>query len=287
MHTHLNPRGAALAAGAGVLAAVMLATGCDGTAATASAGARASFSTVRFTVGGPGGDVQLSGMSRSAVRPAGSHTVTAGRAHRFTRPEGRLLVVLRHWPAARIERASRGRLPRMRPPEESAVETAFVVNTAGWVRADLDGAELQWLRGDTIRVDATNTAAGDVTHLTLSGPYGGRSGQPVRPPGTRACTRSDDDDTAARRATLPDIEAGSTVPKALGRLSSLCLDIQYTSRPDSGRPGTVHQVLIPLATHPTATAALPPPPAATPSAPGPGERALLDPTRPATVVVAR
>ncbi|MEU6259788.1 hypothetical protein [Streptomyces sp. NPDC047043] len=90
----------------------------------------------------------------------------------------------------------------------------------------------------------------------------------------------------ARRATLPSIEPGSTVPKTLARLSALCLAIQYTSRPDSGRPGTVHQVLIPLATHPTATAALPPP-ADTSSVPGPGERALLDPSRPATVVVAR
>ncbi|MFG2793017.1 hypothetical protein [Streptomyces sp. NPDC048419] len=65
-----------------------------------------------------------------------------------------------------------------------AVETGFLVDTAGRVRADLGGNRLQWLHRDTLRVDAPDTAAGDLTRITLSGPHG----QPAPPPGTRAHT---------------------------------------------------------------------------------------------------
>ncbi|WP_405873493.1 hypothetical protein [Streptomyces sp. NBC_00005] len=280
---HPHPHhAAALATGAVALTTALLTTGCDGMSASAAADG-AAFSTVSFALGARG-DVQLSGGSSAAVEPAGSYSVTAGRAHRFDRPGDRLLVVLRHWPASRTERASRGRVPRTWPPAEAAVETGFLVDTASWVRADLDGHALRWLRRDTIRIDATNATAVDVTQLTLSGPHGGRSGRPVPPPATRACAHLDGE--TPRRAVLPDVEEGTDVPDALARLNGLCLDVQYATRPGAGRPGTVRQVLVPLAGRPVASAVLPADGGAVPGR-GPGDRVLFDPSRPATVVVTR
>ncbi|MFJ6082183.1 hypothetical protein ACIQI8_12335 [Streptomyces sp. NPDC092369] len=305
-YPHLH-RTVALTTGAAALTAVLLTTGCDGTSssATASTGSSSSaasaqedrgdatprsstprspapsFTTLRLTLDARGG-VRLTGGSRAAATAAGSFSVAGGRTHRFDRPADQLLVVLRHWPDSGAARASRGRAPRLWPPDESAVETGFLVDTSGWVRAELDGQPLRWLRRDTLRVDATNaTAVGDTTVLTLSGPQGGRSGQPVPPADTRACAGVTPD--LARQEVLPEITAGTTIPDALTRLSDLCLDIQYATRP-GGRPGTVRQVLVPLAGHPTASAALPP---TDNTAAAPGDRVLLDPTRPATLVVAR
>ncbi|MFE7165784.1 hypothetical protein [Streptomyces sp. NPDC057616] len=273
-------RAAAAAAGAGALTAALLTTGCDGpSAASAATDGKAAFSAVRFTFGARGG-IEFSGASRAAVTPAGSHPVTAGRPYRFGRPGDRLLVVLRHWPGARTERASRAHLPRLWPPDEPAVETGFLVDTAGWVRAGLDGNPLQWLRRDVIRVDATNNAAGDLTRLTLSEPHG----RPVPPPATRACARHDG--SAPRRAALPGVERGTDVRDALARLSALCLDVQYAGARGGGRPGTVRQVLVPLAEPLVPVVAVPSVGGPSPGR-APGDQVLLDPSRPATVVVAR
>ncbi|WP_406492355.1 hypothetical protein OHB06_15685 [Streptomyces sp. NBC_01604] len=281
-HPH---RPAALAAGAAAVAAGLLATGCGGTAPTASAGTDddtvfSTFSTASFTLGSRG-DVQLSGTSRTAVRPAGAYPVTAGRAHAFPRPAGSLLVVLRHWPQAVTERASRGRARLMPPPEEPAVETGYLVDTGSWVRADLDGHPLQWLRRDTIRIDTTNSAPGDRTRLTLSGPHGGRSGQPAPPPDDRACAHLDR--WTDRRVVLPEVAAGTPVGTALARLRKQCLDVQYASLPGGGRPGTVRQVLVPLAGAPNTAAALPP----GEGTHQPGDTVRVDPRRPSTVTVTR
>ncbi|MGY6025213.1 hypothetical protein [Streptomyces spinosirectus] len=271
-------RAAAAAAGAGALTAALLTTGCDGpSAAPAAADGKAAFSAVRFTFGARGG-IELSGASRAAVTPAGSHPVTAGRPYRFVRPGDRILVVLRHWPEARTERVSRAHLPRRWTPDEPAVETGFLVDTAGWVRAGLDGNRLQWLRRDVIRVDATNNAAGDLTRLTLSGPHG----RPVPPPGTCA----HDDGSTPRRAILPEVEQGTDLPDALARLSALCLDVQYAGTRDGGRHGAVRQVLVPLAERLVPSVAVPPDGAPLPGH-APGDRVLVDPSRPATVVVTR
>ena len=160
---HPRPhRAAALVAGAAVLTTTLLATGCAGTPATTAA-QDTTFDAVAFRLG-PRGDVQLSGPSRTAITPAGSYPVTAGRAHLFTRPAGSLLVVLRHWPDTGTERVSRGRARRMPPLEEAAVETGFLVDTEDWVRAELDGHPLQWLRrarsGSTPRTPPPETSPG-------------------------------------------------------------------------------------------------------------------------------
>ncbi|MGW7209030.1 hypothetical protein [Streptomyces sp. NPDC054837] len=294
MRSHLRPydgrghprphRPAALAMGAAMLVAALLATGCE--AATTKAAPEAApekaeaFTTVRFTLG-PRGGVQFHGASRETVTAAGSYAVSAGRAHPFARPDGRLLVVLRHWPEARTERATRGRAPRrLVPPEEAAVETGFLVDTADWVRADLDGHPLQWLRDDTIRVDTTNGTVGDLSSLTLSGPHGGRSGQPVPPPGDPGCEKPS-------QLVLPSVEPGTSVKAVLTRLRARCLDVQYATLPGKGTPGTVQRVYVPLAGHPVAAAFLPPLEGTT--APGrmPGDKVLTDASRPATVVVTR
>ncbi|KKD08306.1 hypothetical protein [Streptomyces sp. WM6386] len=282
---HPRPhRPAALATGAATLVAALLATGCQATttkAAPETAPEKAeAFTTVRFTLG-PRGGVQFHGASREAVTAAGTYAVSAGRAHPFARPGGRLLVVLRHWPEARTERASRGRAPRrLVPPEEAAVETGFLVDTADWVRADLDGHPLQWLRDDTIRVDTTNGTVGDLSSLTLSGPHGGRSGQPVPPPGDPGCEKPS-------RLVLPSVEPGASVTAVLTRLRARCLDVQYATLPGKGTPGTVQRVYVPLAGHPVAAAFLPPLEGTT--APGrmPGDKVLTDASRPTTVVVTR
>jgi len=277
-HPHTY-RATALAAGAAALTTTLLATGCDGTTATASAQDTA-FAAVGFTVG-PRGDIRLSGASRTAIAPAGTHPVTAGRAHPFTRPAGSLLVVLRHWPDTRTERASRGRAPRMVAPEEAAVETGFLVDTEDWVRADLDGHPLQWLRRATLRIDTTNTAAGDFARLTLSGPHGGRSGQPTPPPDDRACAHLDR--WTNRSVVLPVVEAGTPVGTALARLRKQCLDVQYASLPGTGRAGTVSRAVVPLAGRPNAAVVLPPDGVAE----GPGDTVRVEPARPATLVVTR
>ncbi|XUL87681.1 hypothetical protein ACQ86D_14185 [Streptomyces galilaeus] len=277
---HPRPhRAAALVAGAAALAATLLATGCDGTAATAAARDTA-FDAAAFSLG-PRGDVKLSGSSRTAVTPAGSYPVTAGRAHPFARPAGSLLVVLRHWPDTGTGRASRGRARRMPPPEEAAVETGFLVDTADWVRAELDGHPLQWLRRATLRIDTTNTAAGDLARLTLSGPRGGRPGQPTPPPDDHACARLDR--WTDRSVVLPAVAAGTPVGTALAGLRKQCLEVQYASLPGTGRPGTVSRAVIPLAGRPDSAVVLPPD-----GGPGgPGDTVLVDPARPATLVVTR
>ena len=285
MYIRSRPRRTAvLAAGAGALTTVLLATGCDDPQAAASAGGESTFSAVRFSLDARGG-IAISGASRTAVTPAGSHPATAGHAYRFDRPGDRLLVVLRHWPGSGTARASRGRLPRQWPPEEQAVESGFLVDTAGWVRAGLDGHPLRWLRRDTIRVDVTNTAAGDLTRLTLSGPHGGGSGPPVPPPGTRVCARLDA--YTPRRAVLPKVEQGTDVRTALARIRGLCLDVQYASGPGAGRPGTVRQILIPLAGRFAPSAAVPAEDGSPLPGEAPGDRVLLDPSRPATVILTR
>ncbi|WP_210576281.1 hypothetical protein [Streptomyces sp. GESEQ-4] len=271
MPAHLRP--AALFAGAVPLAAALLVTGCQASPTTTASVRDESFSGVGFTLG-PRGGIDISGASREAVAPAGSYPVTAGRAHGFARPDDKLLVVLRHWPE---ERAARGAAHREPPLDAPAIETGFLVDTANWARAELDGHELQWLRRATIRVDTTNGTVGDLTRLTLSGPHGGRSGQPVEPPDDSSCGGLDP--LVNRSAVLPAVEPGTPVVDALRRLRGQCLDVQYASRPGAGRPGTVHSVVVPVAGQ------------AAPVAVVPGRRAgdtvLAEPSRPATVVVVR
>ncbi|MFI1488080.1 hypothetical protein [Streptomyces sp. NPDC020747] len=287
-HPYSYPRlrhPATLVGGATALVAALLAAGCDSAPdATTGAADDPAFSTVRFELG-PRGGIQVSGASRDAVAPAGAHPASAGRAHAFDRPDGRLLVVLRHWPEPGAERASRGRVPRLPPLDEAAVETAFLVDTANWVRADLDGHPLQWLRRDTIRIDTTNVATGDTTRLTLSAPHGGRYGQPAPPAGNRSCEGLDD--WATRDAVLPEVEAGAPLADVLARLRKQCLDVQYASLPGSARPGTVEQVLVPLAGRPDALVAVPPVGGVELPGRTAGSTVPVDPRRPATMVVAR
>jgi len=295
MRSHLRshaPRGhprprrpAALTGGAVTLIAALLATGCDASPSAEASADGAEFSSVRFTLGSRG-TIEISGGSRTAVRAAGAYPVTAGRAHRFARPADQLLVVLRHWPQAGPDRASRGRTPRLIPPPEgAAVETGFLVDTPNRVLADLDGHPLQWVDRDTIRVDTTNTAAGDLVRLTLSGPHGGRPGHTTTRSADRTCAHVDNG--INRQVLLPEVETGTPVVDARAKLRRLCLDLQYASRPGGARPGTVRQVLIPLAGRWTASAELPPLDAAALPGRAPGDRAPVDPSRPATVVVTR
>ncbi|MDQ0952979.1 hypothetical protein QFZ24_006902 [Streptomyces phaeochromogenes] len=287
-HPHSYPRlrhPVTLVGGAAVLVAALLATGCDSAPdATAGEADDPAFSTVRFEFGSRGG-IQVFGASRDAVAPAGAHPASAGRAHAFDRPDGRLLVVLRHSPEPVAERASRGRVPRLPPLDEAAVETAFLVDTANWVRADLDGHPLQWLRRDTIRIDTTNVATADTTRLTLSAPHGGRYGQPTPPAGNPSCEGLDD--RATRDAVLPEVEAGAPVADVLARLRKQCLDVQYASLPGSARPGTVERVLVPSVGRRDALVAVPP--GGSIELPGrtAGSTVLVNPHRPATMVLAR
>lgn len=287
-HPHSYPRlryPATLVGGATALVAALLATGCDSAPdTTAGAAEDTAFSTVRFELG-PRGGIQVSGASREAVAAVGAHPAPMGRAHAFDRPDGRLLVVLRHWPEPVAERASRGRVSRLPPFDETAVETAFLVDTANWVRADLDGHPLQWLRRDTIRIDTTNVATGDTTRLTLSAPHGGRYGQPTPPAGNPSCEGLDD--RATRDAVLPEVEAGAPVADVLARLRKQCLDVQYASLPGSARPGTVERVLVPSVGRRDALVAVPP--GGSIELPGrtAGSTVLVNPHRPATMVLAR
>ncbi|MCX5557140.1 hypothetical protein [Streptomyces sp. NBC_00038] len=302
-HRHDNPHGdshdnphpplrhpATLVGAAAALVAALLGTGCDpapGAAAASEAkGAGAAFSAVRFAVDARGG-IQVSGASRTAVAPAGTHVVSAGRAHPFARPAGKLLVVLRHWPQAVTERASRAgaRAPELLPPEEVQAETGFLVDTAQWVRADLDGHPLQWLRRDTIRIDTTNAASGDLARLTLSAPHGGRPGQPAPPPSGPACV--DLDQRTNRNVVLPAVEAGAPVTDVLASLRTQCLKVQYASHSGGARPGTVRQILVPLTGQPLAVAVAPPPDGIDVPGRTPGSTVRVDPGRPATIVVAR
>ncbi|MEV6169679.1 hypothetical protein AB0L99_15825 [Streptomyces sp. NPDC051954] len=276
MRTHLRP--AALVAGAVPLVAALLVTGCDAPSTATASVPDEAFSRAGFTLG-PRGGIELSGASREAVTPAGSYPVTAGRAHTFARPDDKLLVVLRHWPR---ERAARGAAHRMPPLDEPAVETAFLVDTANWALAELDGHPLQWLRRATIRVDTTSATVGDLTHLTLSGPNGGRPGQPVKPPNDPACAGLDP--AVNRRVVLPDVKPGTAVTQVLTHLRRQCLNIQYASRPDSGaQPGTVHSIVVPVAGQSAPVTVVP----ASAPGPGAGDSVLAEPSRPVTVVVAR
>ncbi|WP_405932554.1 hypothetical protein [Streptomyces sp. NBC_00827] len=285
---HLR-RPANLVGGAAALVAALLSTGCD-SAPTAAAGeakgAGAAFSAVRFAVDAHGG-IQISGASRTAIEPAGTHMVSAGRAHPFARPAGKLLVVLRHWPQARTERASRAgaRAPELLPPEEVRAETGFLVDTAQWVRADLDGHPLQWLRRDTIRIDTTNATPGDLARLTLSAPHGGRSGQPTPPPSGPACAGLDQ--RSNRSVVLPAVEAGAPVTDVLASLRTQCLKVQYASHSGGARPGTVRQILVPLTGQPLAVAVVPPPDGIEVPGRTSGSTVRVDLRRPATIVVTR
>ncbi|MFJ2826318.1 hypothetical protein ACIPC1_01675 [Streptomyces sp. NPDC087263] len=303
-HRHRNPHAhprhpATLVAGAASLVAALLGTGCTSaptTAADETKGAGAAFSAVRFEADARGG-IQVSGASRTTVAPAGTHVVAAGRTHPFARPAGKLLVVLRHWPQARTERASRAaaRAPEMPPPDEVQAETGFLVDTAQWVRADLDGHPVQWLRRDTIRIDTTNPAAGDLwdstgsgsrlVGLTLSAPHGGRSGQPTSPPSGPACAGQDQ--RTNRNVVLPAVATGAPVTDVLASLRSQCLKVQYVSHPGGARPGTVRQIQVPLAGQPLAVAVLPPPDGIEVPGRTPGSTVRVDPGRPATIVVTR
>lgn len=268
---------AAQAAGTLSLVVTLLATGCY----TSAQGGGSAFSSVRFTLDSHG-DIQVLGASRTAVSPAGSHAVTGGRAYPFERPAGRLLVVLRHRPEVRV---SRGAVRRSPPPEEASVETGFLVDTGGWALAELDGHPLQWLRRDTIRVDTTKGAAGERVRLTLSGPHGGRSGQPVAPPVQRGCEGGDR--AVNRRVVLPEAVPGTAVAELLARLRERCLDVQYASLPGGARRGTVRRVEVPLAARMSPTAVIPPLDGVPVPGRLPGDRVLTDPSRPTTVVVAR
>jgi hypothetical protein len=176
-------------------------------------------------------------------------------------------------------------LPELPPPEEAPVETGFLVDTASWVRADLDGHPLQWLRRDTIRVDTTNAATGDTARLTLSALHGGRHGQPTPPPSARGCEGMDG--WTDRRAVLPAVEAGAPVAAVLARLRTQCLDVQYASLPGAARPGTVERILVPLVCRSNVLAAVPPDGGIELPGRTPGSTVPVDPRRPATMVVAR
>ncbi|MCT9082807.1 hypothetical protein [Streptomyces fulvoviolaceus] len=281
MRTRPHPhRPAVLVAGALPLLAALLATGCD---TPSTAAADAAFSTVRFTLG-PRGDIQVYGVSREAVSEAGSYAVPHGRAYPFDRPADKLLVVLRHWPQP--ERASRASAPRMVIPEdEPATETGFLVDTADWTSAELDGQPLQWLRRDTLRVDATNTDADDLTRLTLSGPHGGRPGQPTPPPDNRACEGLDP--SLNRHVVLPEVEPGAAVADVLARLRKQCLDVRYATAAGGVRPGTVQRIVVPIAGRQTGPAVLPPFDGVAVPDRMPGDTVLTDPSRPVTVTVNR
>ncbi|NEB05798.1 hypothetical protein [Streptomyces sp. SID13726] len=266
---------AALVAGA----AALLATGCH---TTSTAEATDTPFSVRFTLGARG-DVQVGGPGRTAVRAAGDRAVTGGRAYPFDRPAGQVLVVLRHW--RQEERAARGAVRRMPPPEEAAIESAYLVDTGGWALAELDGHPVRWLRRDTIRVDATRAGAGQRVSLTLSGPHGGRPGQVTPPLEARGCAAVEPG--VNRPLVLPEVEPGAAVTDVLTRLRERCLDVQYVSMPGGVYRGTVWWVEIPVAGHAAPVATLPPTDGDRTEGPRPGDTILTDPSRPTTVVLVR
>ncbi|MFG2469243.1 hypothetical protein ACGFXB_27820 [Streptomyces canus] len=284
MRSHPH-RPAALVAGAVplALALALLATGCE--ASTTPSATDDPFSSVRFTLGARG-DIQVAGTSRTAVTRAGDRTVTGGRAYPFDRPPGKLLVVLRHWPSgASGVRAARDAVRLLPPPDDVAIESAYLVDTGDWALAELDGHAVQWLRRDTIRVDTTKAGAVGRTRLTLSGPRGSRPGRVKPPPDARACEGVDP--AVNRYVVLPEVESGAAVPEVLARLRERCLDVQYVSMPGGGHRGTVRSIEIPVAGHTAPVAELPP----TDDSPAqdrlPGDKILTDPSRPTRVLVTR
>ncbi|WP_329227089.1 hypothetical protein [Streptomyces canus] len=274
-------RPAALVAGAVPLTLALLATGCEASTTSTAADAQADdvFSSVRFSLGARG-DIQVAGSSRTAVTRAGDRTVTGGRAYPFDRPPGKLLVVLRHWPSPSGQRAARDAVRLLPPPDDIAIESAYLVDTGDWALAELDGHPVQWLRRDTIRVDTTKAGAVGRTHLTLSGP---RGRQPL--PDGRACEGVDP--AVNRYVVLPDVESGAAVPEVLARLRERCLDVQYVSMPGGGHRGTVRSIEIPVAGHTAPVAELPPPDGSAAQGRLPGDKILTDPSRPTTVLVIR
>ncbi|GLP66604.1 hypothetical protein TUSST3_32250 [Streptomyces sp. TUS-ST3] len=287
-HPHHRPDGrahrhAVLVAAAVPLVLALPATGCDTSTTSGAAGARAdaAFSSVRFTLGARG-DIEVAGASRTAVTRAGDRAVTGGRAYPFDRTPGKLLVVLRHWPQG--QRAARDAMRLLPPPDDVAIESAYLVDTGDWALAELDGHPVQWLRGGTIRVDATKAGAVERVHLTLSGPRGSRPGQVTPPPDDRAC--EDVEPGVNRYVVLPEVESGTAVPEVHARLRERCLDVQYVSMPGGAKRGTVWWVEIPVAGPAAPVAELPPPTDGTPThTPVPGDNILTDPSRPTTVVV--
>ena len=277
-------RPAALVAGAVPLALALLVSGCEAstTSTTTDAQADEVFSSVRFTLGARG-DIQVAGTSRTAVTRAGDRAVTSGRAYPFDRHPGKLLVVLRHWPSPSGQRAARDAVRLLPPPDDVAIESAYLVDTPDWALAELDGHPVQWLRRDTIRVDATKAGAVGRTRLTLSGPRGRRPGQVTPPPDDRACEGVDP--AVNRFVVLPEVESGTPVPEVLARLRERCLDVQYVSMPGGVHRGTVWWIEIPVAGHTAPVAELP----STEGSPAqgrlPGDKILTDPSRPTTVVV--
>ncbi|MET9454014.1 hypothetical protein ABZY05_02810 [Streptomyces canus] len=262
------------------LALALLATGCE--ASTTPTATDHTFASVRFTLGARG-DIQVAGASRTAVTRSGDRTVTGGRAYPFDRPPGKLLVVLRHWPSG--VRAARDAVRLLPPPDDVAIESAYLVDTGDWALAELDGHAVQWLRRDTIRVDTTKAGAVGRTHLTLSGPRGSRPGRITPPPDARAC---DGIDPAVNRyVVLPEVESGAAVPEVLARLRERCLDVQYVSMPGGGHRGTVRSIEIPVAGHTAPVAELPPTDGSPAQDRLPGDKILTDPSRPTRVLVTR
>ncbi|MFI6434068.1 hypothetical protein [Streptomyces sp. NPDC050759] len=283
-HDGRTHRPATLVAGAVPLALALLATGCEASTTPTATDAQAddTFSSVRFTLGARG-DIQVAGASRTAVTRAGDRTVTGGRAYPFDRPPGKLLVVLRHWPPG--ERAARDAVRMLPPPDDVAIESAYLVDTGDWALAELDGHPVQWLRRDTIRVDATKAGAVGRTHLTLSGPRGSRPGQVTPPPDDRACEGVDP--AVNRYVVLPELASGAAVPEVLARLRERCLDVQYVSMPGGGHRGTVRSIEIPVAGRTAPVAELPPTDGSPAQGRLPGDKILTDPSRPTRVLVIR
>ncbi|WP_328783268.1 hypothetical protein OIE52_15820 [Streptomyces canus] len=285
-HHGRTHRPAALIAGAVPLALALLATGCETSTTPTATDAHAddTFSSVRFTLGARG-DIQVAGSSRTAVTRAGDRTVTGGRAYPFDRPPGKLLVVLRHWPSPSGQRAARDAVRLLPPPEDAAIESAYLVDTGDWALAELDGHPVQWLRRDTIRVDTTKAGAVGRTHLTLSGPRGRRPGQVTPLPDGSACEGVDP--AVNRYVVLPEVESGAAVPEVLARLRERCLDVQYVSMPGGGHRGTVRSIEIPVAGHTAPVAELPPPDGSHTQGRLPGNKILTDPSRQTRVLVIR
>ncbi|WP_405721506.1 hypothetical protein OG607_10085 [Streptomyces sp. NBC_01537] len=168
--------------------------------------------------------------------------------------------MLRHWPR---RESTAGAAP---------VESGYPVDTAGWLRAELDGHPLEWVRSGTVRVDATYGKVGHTTRLTLH-----TRGRP-RPGGGATCTP---DPHRPRRIVLPHIAAGAPVAEVARRLRAKCLDVQYASRSADAPPGTVSSVVIPTTARAGDVAILP-------SDGSPARRTVwVHPLSPATMIVAR
>lgn len=77
--------------------------------------------------------------------------------------------------------------------------------------------------------------------------------------------------------------------EALAGLRKQCLDVRYASLSGDrdGRPGTVRRILVPLAGQPLAAAAVPPLNGIAVLGGRAGDTVSADPSRPATMVIAR